>query len=85
MSVETKKSRLDLRINENDKEILEKAATASGLSLSSYIMLVVLKQARLDVVENETILLANDDRDQLLKILANPPEPNNALKALINK
>gem|GEM_PF-2025515 len=85
MAVRYKTNRLDLRISDSDKEILDKAAQSNGLTLSSYIVSVALKQAKLDLIQNETIVLANRDRDTLLKFLAESPEPNQALKDLFRK
>lgn len=34
---------------------------------------------------NETIILSNQERDLILKTLGNPPDPNLALKKLLEK
>lgn len=85
MSITIKKNRIDLRICDEDKELLDRAAKATSLSLSSYVLSVVLKQAKLDVIQNETLVLANQDRDLVLAALSSPAEPNEALKALFKK
>lgn len=78
----TKEKRIEIRVSDEAKKIIEDAANLANLSLSSYMLSVVLKQARLDLARNEIISLNNKDRDALLKILKNPPEPNDALKDL---
>lgn len=82
MAVVTKNNRIDIRLNDSDKQLIEKAASFNRQSISSYIVSVVIKQAQLDIVENETILLSNEDRDFVLNLLDNPGEPNEALKSL---
>lgn len=82
MAVAIKDVRIDLRANANQKNILELAAELKHISLSSYILASSLKQAQLDLTENETLLLSNRDRDFVMNILENPPEPNEALKGL---
>lgn len=82
MAVVTKNNRIDIRLNDSDKQLIEKAASFNRQSISSYIVSVVVKQAQLDIVENETILLSNEDRDFVLNLLDNPGEPNEALKSL---
>ena len=82
MSVITKNNRIDIRLSDEDKQIIEKAASCSRQSISSYIISVVLKQAQLDLIENETISLCNKDRDFILNLLDNPGEPNEQLKSL---
>ena len=82
MAAIAKNNRINIRVSDTDKEMLELAARYSKQSLSSYIVDIVLKQAELDIRKNETICLNNTQRDVLLKLLDNPPLPNDALKAL---
>ena len=42
----------------------------------------VLKDERIDLAENELIVLSNRDRELIMTALENPPEPNEALKNL---
>lgn len=82
MAAIAKNNRINIRVSDDDKEMLELAARYSKQSLSSYIVDIVLKQAELDIKKNETITLNNEQRDLFLKILDNPPLPNEALKSL---
>lgn len=82
MAVAMKDVRIDLRTSASQKTLLEQAAELKHTSLSSYILASSLKQAQLDVAENETLLLSNRDRDLIMSILENQPEPNEALKGL---
>lgn len=82
MAVAVKGERIDFRANINQKAILERAAEIKHISLSSYVLTSSLKQAQIDLAENETLLLSNKDRDFIMNLLENPPEPNEALKGL---
>ena len=82
MSVTTKNNRIDIRLSDADKEMIEKAASFSRQSVSSYIISVVIKQAQQDLIDNETLILSNQDRDFVLNLLDNPSEPNEHLKSL---
>lgn len=82
MAIALKDVRIDLRANSNQKTLLERAAELSHLTLSSYILASSLKQAQIDLAENETLMLSNRDRDLVMSVLENPPEPNEALKGL---
>ncbi len=82
MAVVVKTNRIDIRLTDSDKALIEKAADINRQSISSYIISVVIKQAQLDLLENEKIVLSNEDRDFLLNLLENPGEPNLALKEL---
>jgi len=82
MAVLLKDVRIDFRANLNQKSLLEKAAELKHTSLSSYILNSSLKQAEIDLKENENLILSNRDRDLVMNLLENPPEPNDSLKGL---
>jgi len=82
MAVAVKDSRVDFRVSDIQKTLLERAAEIKHLSLSSYILSSSIKQAELDIAENEKLILSNRDRDLVMSVLENPPEPNEALKGL---
>ena len=82
MAVAVKDSRVDFRVSDVQKSLLERAAEIKHLSLSSYILSSSIKQAELDIAENEMLILSNRDRDLVMSALENPPKPNEALKGL---
>lgn len=82
MAVAVKDSRVDFRVSDVQKSLLEKAAEIKHLSLSSYILSSSIKQAEQDIAENEMLILSNRDRDLVMSALENPPEPNEALKGM---
>ncbi len=82
--MEAKTTRIDLRVNKKDKEILETAAYLNRTSLSSYILSVAINAAKMDLEKEEILILSNEQRDQIIQLLDNPPEPNEELRALLN-
>ena len=82
MAVAVKDSRVDFRVSDVQKTLLERAAEIKHLSLSSYILSSSIKQAEQDIAENEMLILSNRDRDLVMSALENPPEPNEALKGM---
>lgn len=82
MAVAVKDSRVDFRVSDVQKSLLERAAEIKHLSLSSYILSSSIKQAEQDIAENEMLILSNRDRDLVMSALENPPEPNEALKGM---
>ena len=82
MAVAVKDSRVDFRVSDVQKTLLERAAEIKHLSLSSYILSSSIKQAEQDIAENEMLILSNKDRDLVMSALENPPEPNEALKGM---
>lgn len=85
MAVAYKDSRINLRTSLDDKSLLERAASLRHLSLSSYIIATSIRQAQLDLAEQETLLVSNSERDIIMKALENPPKPNAALRKLFKK
>lgn len=79
MAITTRKERIDIRISLQDKEMIERAANFNNLSISSYIISVVLKQAKIDLKDNEIIILNNSERDNFIKALNECNEPNQSL------
>lgn len=82
MAKTLKNDRLDFRVSPDQKSILERAAEIKHISVSSYVISSALRQAQIDLTENETLILSNRDRDSIMAALENPPEPNEALKEL---
>lgn len=82
MAVAVKDSRVDFRVSDVQKSLLERATEIKHLSLSSYILSSSIKQAELDIAENEMLILSNRDRDLVMSALENPSEPNEALRGM---
>lgn len=80
-----KDSRIDLRVTQEQKELLERAASLKGVSLSAYTLFYVLPAAKQEVDSHERLVLSNRDRDLFMSVMENPPELNGKLKSAIKK
>ncbi|MEH1873383.1 type II toxin-antitoxin system TacA family antitoxin [Nostoc sp.] len=80
-----KDCRIDLRVTQEQKEILERAASLKGISLSAYTLFHVLPVAKQDIDANERLVLSNVDRDLFMSVMENPPELKGKLKSAIHK
>jgi len=80
-----KDSRIDLRVTQEQKELLEKAASLRGISLSAYTLLHLLPIAKQDIDTQERLILSDLDRDLFMSIMENPPELQGNLKTAIKK
>jgi uncharacterized protein (DUF1778 family) len=80
-----KGSRIDLRVTQEQKELLERAAALKGVSLSAYTLFYVLPAAKQDVDSHERLVLSNRDRDLFMAVMENPPELKGKLKSAIKK
>lgn len=76
---------IHIRTAPSDKSLIEKAANALGLTVSSFILENSLKAARYELAEIERIVLSKKEAALFASALLNPPEPNTALKAAFKK
>ncbi|QSJ19483.1 DUF1778 domain-containing protein [Nostoc sp. UHCC 0702] len=80
-----KNCRIDLRVTQEQKELLERAASLKGISLSAYTLFHLLPAAKQDIDVHERLVLSNRDRDLFMSVMENPPELKGKLKSAIHK
>jgi len=71
---------IHIRSSPSDKSLIEKAADAVGLTISSFMLQYSIKAARKELAEIEKITLTKKDAKLFLSALTNPQAPNAALK-----
>ncbi len=79
MSTQKRVSQIDLKVSLDQKELLERAATLKGLSLSAYLLSCSLEAAQTDIAATEHLVLSDIDRDLFLQLMLDPPSPEPAL------
>ncbi len=80
-----KDDRIDLRVDDTAKELIERAASIAGMSVSSYTLSNTLRAARDEIAAHETLTLSDKDRDMFLATLADPPKASNTLRAAMSR
>jgi uncharacterized protein (DUF1778 family) len=75
----SKAKHIDLRMSQEQKELLERAAELRGMRLSTYLLSRCLAAAQADLEAHQKLVLSDRDRDLFLQLLANPPQPEQAL------
>ena len=80
-----KDNRIDLRITQEQKELLEKAAALKGVSLSAYTILHLLPLAQQEIAAQEKLVLSDRDRNLFMSTIENPPELQGKLKLAIEQ
>ncbi len=76
----TQDTRLDVRLPEDNKKLIEQAAGLLGQTVSAFTVSTLVREAQ-EVVEHFAMLrLSNRDRDAFLAALDSPPEPNVRLR-----
>jgi uncharacterized protein (DUF1778 family) len=79
----TKDKRIDLRLTQEQKELLERAAALKGISVSAYTLFHVLPAAKQDLDSHERLILSARDRDLFISVMENPPQLKGKLKSAI--
>jgi uncharacterized protein (DUF1778 family) len=75
-----KEARVDIRMSEEHKLILEQAAAVTGQPLTSFVLSSTLDRAR-DILDRETVTkLSRRDMTRLFEILEEDDEPGPALR-----
>lgn len=89
MSILTTKSlkseRIDLRLTQEVKEVLTRAANLARQPLSTFLIESAYEKANKLISEQERLMLSNEERDKFLALLDNPSMPNDKAKVAMQK
>lgn len=80
-----KEERLELRINEVCKNMIERAAGLAGITTSAFIVLNALKAAKKQISAEERLILSDRDRDIFLSAFDVGMTPNATLKGAVSR
>lgn len=78
-----KTERIAVRLSPDAKRTLERAARISGRSLTDFVVDNAVSAAQKAIEDSERMRLEEQDRTVFLAALADPPAPNEALKAAV--
>ena len=81
----TESARINLRTSQEAKTLIERAAALMGTTVSSFMLQNAFEAARRIVADNDTLLLSQQAFDAFVATCENPPEPTEALRALLAK
>ena len=79
-----KEERVHARLRADEKQLLEMAASVTGLSMSRFILTSALREARKIIRQQKTALTAAEAR-AFRELLLNPPEPARDAVASLRK
>jgi uncharacterized protein (DUF1778 family) len=74
-----KMKRIDLRITQEVKTLIERAAQLKHTTVSAYMLESAMQRASVEIDTLERLHLQDADWDIFYSALINPPEPNQAL------
>jgi uncharacterized protein (DUF1778 family) len=72
--------RLGFRIDEETKDLIERAAYLSRRKVSDFCVTALANTARRTITEHETLVLSDRDRQAFFDVLIDPPEPSERLR-----
>ena len=75
--------RLDLRVPAATKAIIRQAAEMKGMSSSDFVISAAYDAAQATLLGHEIMKLDREQSLRLIEALRDPPEPNEALRALM--
>ncbi|EAA0892440.1 DUF1778 domain-containing protein [Salmonella enterica subsp. enterica] len=75
-----KKQRIDLRLNEDDKHMIEEAAAMTNQSISQFMVSTASERAAEVIDQHRRLLLNKESWNLVMDAITNPPVPNDRLK-----
>ncbi|MBH5326237.1 DUF1778 domain-containing protein [Salmonella enterica] len=80
-----KKQRIDLRLNEDDKHMIEEAAAMTNQSISQFMVSTASERAAEVIDQHRRLLLNAESWNLVMDAITNPPAPNDRLKRAANR
>jgi len=75
-----KSERLEARLNQVQKKLIQHAADLAGSSLTDFVLKASQEAAHKIIREHEVVTLTAYESERFVNALINPPAPNKALK-----
>ncbi len=76
-----RQKRLDMRVSDETKELLQHAADINDQSLTDYVLSRAREAARREIHEHDVLTLSVRDSARFVDLLLNPAEPSEHLVA----
>ena len=80
-----KKQRIDRRLNEDDKHMIEEAAAMTNQSISQFMVSTASERAAEVIDQHRRLLLNEESWNLVMDAITNPPVPNDRLKRAANR
>ncbi|WP_026036953.1 DUF1778 domain-containing protein [Salmonella enterica] len=76
---------MDLRLNEDDKHMIEEAAAMTNQSISQFMVSTASERAAEVIDQHRRLLLNEESWNLVMDAITNPPAPNDRLKRAANR
>jgi uncharacterized protein (DUF1778 family) len=78
-------ARLEARISQETKVLIQKAADLEGRTLTDFVVASVQAEAYRVIEQHQTLKLSIEDSEAFVDAILNPPKPNDALKSAASR
>jgi uncharacterized protein (DUF1778 family) len=78
-------ARLEARISQEIKALLQKAADLEGRTLTDFAIATLQAEAYRVIDRHQKLKLSIEDSEAFVNALLNPPKPNDAIKAAAHR
>jgi len=75
-----KKQRIDLRLTDDDKNLIEEAAAMTNQTITQFMVNSASERAAEVIEQHRRLILNEESWDRVMDALDNPPEPDDRLK-----
>lgn len=75
-----KKQRIDLRLTDDDKTIIEEAAALSNQTITQFMLSSASERAAEVIEQHRRLILSEESWNLVMDAISHPPQPNDKLK-----
>ncbi|MCS6058071.1 DUF1778 domain-containing protein [Klebsiella variicola subsp. variicola] len=75
-----KKQRIDLRLTDDDKSMIEEAAAMTNQTITQFMVASASERAAEVIEQHRRLILSEESRNLVMDAISNPPAPNDRLK-----
>lgn len=75
-----KKQRIDLRLSDEDKSLIEEAAAMTNQTITQFMVNSASERAAEVIEQHRRLILNEASWNQVMDAISNPPSPDNRLK-----
>ena len=84
-SKEPRNQRVDIRVSQTTKALLEREAEYRGLTLSAYLINVAMNDALISLEKRKLLALSQRDSQLFFDALENPRAPSDSLRSALKR
>lgn len=75
-----KKQRIDLRLTDDDKSMIEEAAAMTNQTITQFMVASASERAAEVIEQHRRLILSEESWNLVMDAISNPPAPNDRLK-----